>query len=188
VEKAAPLWQAWPQVTLASFCLILAALFWTVLALQWTSRQQHATQQAEMSRVATRLNIALNDVQHRASAMATMASKLLGEARSPSRRTAVEASLQTAFSVSGGSLDGIRLVDPAGRSVLTVGEVFATPAPLKPDLPLPALIWDNGALLLAGRLPPAANRPGHAYQAACARWRCPMSSAMRSARAPGAPP
>lgn len=159
-----PLWRAWPQVTLASFSLILVALLWTVVALQWTSRQQVVTQQAEMKQVATRLNIALQDMQQRASAMATMASRLLGEAQPPLQRAAVEASLHNALSVAGGSLDGIRLLDPAGRSVLTVGEVFARPASVRPDLPLPALIWDHGALLLAGRLPAAANRPGHAYQ------------------------
>ncbi|MCG7362419.1 ATP-binding protein [Roseomonas sp. ACRSG] len=164
-EKAQPLWQAWPQVTLAGFCLILAALLWTVLALQWTSRQQRAAQEAEMTRASAHIEQALTDARQRASSLATLASQLLGDTRSPMQRAALEASLEAALSVSGGSLDGIRLLDSSGRSILTVGEVFAGPAPMERGLALPALLWNQDALVLAGTLPPAPARQGHSYQA-----------------------
>ncbi|RKK04737.1 PAS domain S-box protein [Pseudoroseomonas wenyumeiae] len=160
------MWQAWPQLALASFCVILTALLWTVLALQWTGRQQRTAQEAEMAQASVHIHQGLNDAQQRASSLATLASQLLGETRSPLQRAALEASLETALSVSDSSLDGIRLLDAAGRSMLTVGEVFAEPLSMDGNLPLPTLLWNKGTLVLAGLLPPAAERPGHSYQAA----------------------
>lgn len=164
-EQTQPLWQAWPRITLAGFCLILAVLLWTVLALQWTSREQRSAQEAEMAQASAHANQALKDTAQRASSLATLTSQLLGETRSPIQRAALEASLEAALSVSGGSLDGIRLLDSQDRSILTVGEVFEEPAPMRQDLSLPAMLWSKDALVLAGNLPAAA-RSGHRYQAA----------------------
>jgi PAS domain S-box-containing protein len=165
-QKAQPLWQAWPQITLASFCLILAALLWTVFSLQWSGRQQRTAQEAEMAQTYDHIDLALNDARHRASTLATLASRLLGENRPALQRAALETSLETALSISGGILEGVRLLDAGGRSVLTVGEVFAEPARAGRDLPLPALVWNKSTPMLVDALPAAAERPGHSYQAA----------------------
>jgi PAS domain S-box-containing protein len=165
-EKATPLWQAWPQVALAGFCLIFVALLWTAAALQWTAREQHGAQQAAMTRAAERVDVVFDEWQQRAAALATLASQLLGESRPPLHRVALEAALQTAISMPGSTLNGILLLDPAGRPILSVGEDLQQPVRVTPDRPLPALLWSDDALVLAGRLPAAANRPGHTFQAA----------------------
>ena len=165
LPKSQPLWQAWPQLTLAGFGLILVALLWTVVALQWNSRQQRAEQELELAQASAHANHALHETGQRASSLATLASQLLGETRSPMQRAALEASLEAALSVSGGNMTGIRLLDAGGRSILTVGEVFAEPAPMSRDIPLPALLWNKDTLVLAGALPAAA-RSGNSYQAA----------------------
>jgi hypothetical protein len=117
VEKATPLWQAWPQVALAGFCLIFVALLWTAAALQWTAREQHGAQQAAMTRAAERVDVVFDEWQQRAAALATLASQLLGESRPPLHRVALEAALQTAISMPGSTLNGILLLDPAGRPI-----------------------------------------------------------------------
>jgi PAS domain S-box-containing protein len=164
-EKTQPLWQAWPQVTLASFCLILAALLWTVVAMQWAGRHQQQAQQTRMAQMASQVDEALSDWQKRVAALATLASQLLGEGRTGPQRAALEASLKTALSMPGAALDSILLMDPGGRPVLKVGDAVA---PARPDRgqALPALLWQEDTLMMAGPLPLAANRPGHTYQAA----------------------
>jgi signal transduction histidine kinase len=166
-EKTLPFWQAWPQVTLAGFCLILAALLWTAMALQWTDRDQRQNQQARLSQIAGRINTSLSLWQQRASALAAMTSQLLGDNRVVAQRSAVEASLRAALSAPNATIDGFALIDAAGRKLLEVAEEGDLPARRPAVTPsIPSLVWHGDTLVLTGALPPVGEGSVQVYQAA----------------------